>query len=65
MKEKLIVGVRKEIGIVLEEIGYYLRSITEEYNDHNMQQYYLKYLNALKKLEWGHDSHPIQKSHNK
>jgi hypothetical protein len=37
MKEKLIVGVRKEIGIVLEEIGYYLRSITEEYNDHNMQ----------------------------
>lgn len=65
MKEKLIVGVKKEIGIVLEEIGYYLRSITEEFNDNNLEQYYLKYLNALKKLEWGHDNHSKSQPNNK
>lgn len=65
MKEKLIVGVKKEIGIVLEEIAYYLRSITEEFNDNNLEQYYLKYLNALKKLEWDHDNHSNSQPNNK
>ena len=52
MRENLIVRIKKEVGMVLEEIGYYLRSITEEYADNHLETFYIKYLLALKKLEW-------------
>ena len=50
LREKLVVRIRKEVGIVLEEIAYYLRGIMEEYNDQNLERFYAKYLLALKKL---------------
>ena len=39
--------------MVLEEIAYYIRTITEEYHDQNLEKFYVKYLLALKKLQWG------------
>lgn len=52
MREDLVVYIKRDVGIIFQEIGEYLKNITEEYNDRNIDKYYAKYLNALKKLEW-------------
>ena len=49
----MMVRIKKQVGVVLEQIAYYLRSVMEEYKDENLERYYVQYLNALKKLEWG------------
>jgi hypothetical protein len=56
--EEMVVHVSKNIGIVLEEIGYYLKCLLEMYRDDDMRIYYTKFLIAIKKLDWGWDYNP-------
>lgn len=60
MREKLVVYVSKEMGIVLEEIGYYVKCLTEHYQDSDMRRFYASYLTACKKLDWS--NYPPDKS---
>ena len=55
----MIVHVSKNIGIVLQEIGYYLKCLLEMYQDDDIRIYYAKFLTALKKLDWGWDYNPL------
>jgi len=50
MRDNIIIYVKEEVGVVFEEIGGYLKSLTEEYRDENIRQYYVRYLMALKKI---------------
>jgi hypothetical protein len=55
LREDLSLYVSKEIGIVLEEIGYYVKYLSEHYQDEDMRRLYVHYLTAIKKLEWDRD----------
>jgi hypothetical protein len=64
-REKVTIAVKEEFKIVLEEIAYYLRSITEQYKDKNIERYYAKYLSALKKFHWTLSPKGLQKTEGK
>jgi hypothetical protein len=50
MRESLVVYVTKEVGVTLEEIGYYVKQLVDNYRDEDMRRLYAQYLLAIKRL---------------
>jgi hypothetical protein len=63
MRDSLVVYVTKEIGVTLEEIGYYVKYFTDNYCDDDMRRLYAQYLQAIKKLEWQQNPAPSTIKH--
>lgn len=63
MRQNLVVYVTKEIGVTLEEIGYYIKQLVDNYCDEDMSRLYAQYIQAIKKLEWQQNPLPLPCRH--
>jgi dimeric dUTPase (all-alpha-NTP-PPase superfamily) len=53
-RQDVAANIREEIGIVIEEIGDYLKAISERTLDENLINCYKKYIGIANKLIYGY-----------